>query len=133
MISSFHDTTLGTPSLGLTHSFARYFQRFMVVDEKRVSKVSITLTAGDPSIVLDAGRNGRAGIAQCFAPVLRISPATLVTRGAHVSFSHCRCQVGNDEVMPVVIQQVNPLRCGYLTVKHDVVASWTRIHHYPIL
>jgi len=35
--------------------------------------------------------------------------------------------------MLTITQQVDPLRCDYLTVKNIVVASQIRIHHYFIL
>ena len=64
--------------------------------------------------------------------MLRTSLATVVAGGAHVSFGHGRRQVRDDVIKPIVIQQVDPLRCGCLAVKHDV-ASQTRIHNYPVL
>jgi hypothetical protein len=33
--------------------------------------------------------------------------------------------------MSPVIQKVDPLRSGYLAVKHDAVAPQARKHHYP--
>ena len=114
-----------TPFLGFTHSFARYFQLFMIFEAHCVSKFTVTLAAGDSIIVLDAGRNGRVGIARCFAVVLRAFPITLFTCGAHLSFCHSSRQVRDHVIMLIVIQEVNPLRCGYLAVTCDVVTPQT--------
>ena len=131
MISSFHNTTLDT-SLYLAHRLARYLEAFVILKAHRVPKVSITLITRDPGIILDAWRNGCAGIARRVASMLFTSATTLVTRGAHVPFSHGRRQLRDDVVMFTVVQG-HPLGCGYLPVKHDVVASRTWIHNYPIL
>ena len=73
VVSSFHDTALTTPFLNLTQSFARYCQLFMIFEVSGVSKISITLAAGDTIVVLDAGRNSRVGINDsadlCCAPL----------------------------------------------------------------
>jgi hypothetical protein len=48
---SFHNTTLPTPSLDLTHSLARNLQMFVILIASDVPKMSVTLIAGDPSVV----------------------------------------------------------------------------------
>ena len=104
----------------------------MILKAHRVPKISVALTTRDPSIILDAWRNGCAGIARRVASMLSASATTLVAREAHVPLSHGRRQIRDDVVMLTVLQ-VDPLGCGYLPVKHDVVASRTWIHNYPIL
>ena len=106
MILSFNNTTLATQFLGLTQCFAEHFQLFLIFEACGIPEVSITLNTMNTIIVLDAGRNGRASIARCVALVLRASPATLVTRGAHVSFGHSRRQVRDEVIMLVVIEEV---------------------------
>jgi hypothetical protein len=125
IIASFHSTTLAATSLSLAHTLARHLETFVIFEARCVPNVSITLITGDPSTVLDAWRNGRAGITLCVAHVLLATATTLDARGAHVPLSHGRRQVRDDVVMLTVLQQVDPLVCGYLTVKHDVVASQT--------
>ena len=105
-----------TPSLDLA-SLPRYLQAFVILKASGVPEVSITLVAGDPIILLDAGRNGRTGK----APVLRPNAKTHVARGEQALLSHGRRQVRDDVVMLTVTEQVDPLECSYLTVKHDAV------------
>ena len=96
-------------------------------------KVSIALIAGDPCVARDTWGNGRTGIAWRVTPVLRTYLIPFITRRAHISYGHERRQVRDDVIMLIVVQQVDPLRCSYLTVKHDAVISQAWIHHYPIL
>ena len=103
----------------------------MKLEARCVPKVSIALITGDPRIVRDAWRNGRECIARRVAAVLRASLTTLVACGAHVHLSHGRRQV-RDDAMLTVIQQVDPLGCGSLPVKHDVDPE-IGIHHNHIL
>ena len=56
MVMSVHNTTLATVSLDLTHSLARYLQALVILEARGISKVSIALVAGDPSVVLNVGR-----------------------------------------------------------------------------
>jgi hypothetical protein len=126
MISSFHDdATPATASLNLAHSFARYFQLFMIIETLKVPKVSVTRAACDHRVFWNARRNGRAGITRRATRVLRISLTAVVARGAHVSISHGRSQVCDDVIILTVIQQVDPLGCGYLTIKYDALAPGT--------
>ena len=105
----------------------------MIFEAHGFPKVSVALIAGDSSFVRDAERNGRPGIARRIAPVPRVTLTVFVTRRAHVSLCHGRRQIRDDVIMLTVLQQVDPLGCGYLDVKHDALAPQTRIHHYHIL
>ena len=125
MISSFHNTTLDATSLCLAHSLSRYLETFVILKAHRFPKLSITLITRDPSIILDAWRNGCAGIARRVASLLSATATNLVARGANVPLSHGRRQIRDDVVMLTVVQQVDPPGCGYLPIKHDVITSQT--------
>jgi len=75
-----------------------------MLEARRVPKVSVALLAGDPSIVRDAGRNGRSCIARPVEPLLRASPAHFFTRGAQLSFDHGSHQVRDDVIMLTFIE-----------------------------
>ena len=94
----------------------------MIVKAHRVPKVSITLITRDPGIILDAWRNGCAGITRRVASMLLTSATTPVARGAHVPFNHGSRQVRDDVIMLTVVKQVDPLGCCYLSVKYDVAS-----------
>jgi len=96
-------------------------------------KVPVALFTRDPSVVRDAWSNTLAGITLRVALVQYATLATFVTCRAHISLGHSCRQVCDDVIMLTVIQQVDPLRCGYLAVRHGAVAKQTGIHHYPLL
>jgi hypothetical protein len=104
VITSFHDTTFATPFLGLPHGLARCFQMLMIFEARGVSKVSIAHVAGNPRVVRDAVRNGRAGIARCVTPVLRATHTPFVTRKAQISLGNSLRQVRDYMIVLSIIQ-----------------------------
>jgi len=98
----------------------------------RIPEMYVSLITGDPSVVRNARGNGRLGIARRAPPVKRAFLAAFVTREANRSLGHGRRQIRDDMIMSPVIEQVDPIRWGYLAVKHDFVAPQTRLHDYPI-
>jgi hypothetical protein len=58
--------------------------------------------------------------------------AAFVIREANRSLGHGRRQVRENMIMSPVIEQVDPIRLGYLAVKHDFVAPQNLLHDYPI-
>jgi hypothetical protein len=117
----------------MLHSLARYLETSVILEALGVAKLSFALVTGDPGILWDARRNGRKGLARRDASVLFSSSTALVTCTAQVPLSDRCSQVRDGVKMVPVIQQVEPLGCGNLTVKHDAVAAKARIHHYPVV
>jgi hypothetical protein len=63
VIASFYSTALTATTLGFTCSLAGYLETLVILEARCVPKVSFALITADPSIVRDAWRNGRVGIA----------------------------------------------------------------------
>ena len=100
--------TCGTVSWPRTQ-FARYLETSVILEALCFREMSVTLVAVDLSFAWDARGNGRTSIARRVTLELYTSLATLFTCRVHLSLGHSCCQVGDDVVMRLVIQQVDPL------------------------